>query len=103
MNISRSNIKHPLNPKILPNNNHSRRFEEIKNYSYKGNTVTEVDTCVKNRGTSSSLDLAPRSLLLQGGRALAKHPLSCHPQRCVWQPRKWKRKGKKMKQRENGS
>ena len=52
MNISGSNIKHPLNPKILRNNSHSKRFEEIKTYSYKGNTVTAVDTCLKNRGTS---------------------------------------------------
>ena len=103
MNISGSNIKHPLDPKILPINNHSRRFGEIKTYSQKGNTVTIVDTCVKNRGSFSSLDPVPSSLLLQGGGALAKHPLSFHPRRCVWQQRKWKRKGKKMKQRENGS
>ena len=35
---------------------------------------------------------------LQGGRGLAEHPLSCHPQRSVWQPRKRKeneRKGRK--------
>ena len=29
MNISGSKVKHQLNPNSLPNNNHSRRFEEI--------------------------------------------------------------------------
>ena len=50
MNLSGSSNKHPLNPKILPNNSHSRRLAGIKTYSQKGNTVTTVDTCVKNMG-----------------------------------------------------
>ena len=61
--------------------------------------MTAVDTSVKNMGTSSSLDPAPSSLLLQGGGALAKHPLSCHPQRCVWQPRKKDKVERKRKER----
>ena len=55
-----------------------------------------INVCVKKQRTNSYLRSPPSSFLLQGGRALANHPLSCHPQRCVWKPRK----GGKM--RENG-
>ena len=55
-----------------------------------------INVCVKKQRTNSYLRSPPSSLLLQGGRALANHPLSCHPQSCVWKPRK----GGKM--RENG-
>ena len=53
-----------------------------------------INVCVKKQRTNSYLRSPPSSLLLQGGRALAKHPLSCHPQRGVWKPRKGEKKGK---------
>ena len=34
---------------------------------------------------------------LQGGSGLAKRPLSCHPQRSVWQPRKRKENERKWR------
>ena len=56
----------------------------------------KINAYVKNRGLSVTSKPLPSSPPLQGGRGLANHHLSCHPQRSVWQPRK----GKKMK--ENG-
>ena len=60
-----------------------------------------INVCVKKQRTNSYLRSPPSSLLLQGGRALANHPLSCHPQRCVLKPRKggkmenWRKTGPK--------
>ena len=88
MNISGSNNKHPLNPKILPNNSHSRRFKGIKTYIYKGNIVTIVETCVKNRGTSSSLDPTPSSLPLQGRKGFSQPSSELSSSEGVWFPRK---------------
>ena len=52
--------------------------------------------CVKNRGTEKyTLKSLPGSPPLQGGRGLANHPLICHHQRGVWQPRK----GEKMREK----
>ena len=80
MNLSGSSNKHPLDPKSLQNNSHSRRLEEIKTYSYKGDTVTAVDICVKNRGTFSNLQiLHPTAFCFKEERVLAAHPPSCHP------------------------
>ena len=59
--------------------------------------MTIVDTCVKNRGTSSSLDRVPSSLVLQGGGALAKHPLSFHPQEVCLAAEKKRESGEKKK------
>ena len=41
--------------------------------------------------------------MLQGGRALANHPMSYHPQRYVWQPRKKEKVERKRKERETGA
>ena len=60
-----------------------------------------INVCVKKQRTNSYLRSPPNSLLLQGGRALANHPLSCHPQRCIWKPIKggkmenWRKTGPK--------
>ena len=50
-----------------------------------------INVCVKKQRTNSYLHSPPSSLLLQGERALAKHP-----QRGVWQSRK----GEKMRENE---
>ena len=88
MNLSGSNNKHLLNPKSLPNNSHSRRFEGIKTYSYKGNTVTAVDTCVKNRGPPVAFRSAPSNLLLQGGAGFSQPSSELSSSEDVWMPRK---------------
>ena len=51
---------------------------------------------------SVAFDPLPNSLSLQGKRALAAHPPSCHPRR-VFGSREKERKGKKMEKRENWS
>ena len=61
-----------------------------------------INLCVKKQRTNNYLRSPPSSLLLQGGRALAKHPLSCHPQRGVWQPRKGEKKEKRETGEKNG-
>ena len=48
----------------------------------------KINAYVKNRGPSVTSKLLPSSPPLHGGRGLANHPLSCHPQRSVWHPRK---------------
>ena len=92
MNLSGSNNKHPLNPKILPNNSHSRIFEGIKTYSYKGNTVTTVDTCVKNRGSPVAFRSAPINLLLQGGTGFSQPSSELSSSEDVWMLKKMPRK-----------
>ena len=54
----------------------------------------KINAYVKNRGPSVTSKPLPSSPSLQGGRGLTNHPLSCHPQRSVWQPRK----GEKMRE-----
>ena len=61
-----------------------------------------INVCVKKQRTNSYLRSPPSSLLFQGGRALAKQPLSCHPQRGVWQPRKGEKKEKRETGEKNG-
>ena len=59
----------------------------------------KINAYVKNRGPLVTSKPLPSSPPLQRGRGLANHPLSCHPQRSVWQPRK----GEKMREKkENG-
>ena len=55
----------------------------------------KINAYVKNRGPSVTSKPLPSTPPLQGGRGLANHPLSCHPQRSVWQPRK----GEKMREK----
>ena len=64
--------------------------------------MTAVDTCVKNSGTSSSLDPAPSSLSLQGGKGFSQPSSELSSSEGFWLPRKWKIKGKKMKHRRSG-
>ena len=56
----------------------------------------KINAYVKNRGPSVTSKPLPSSPPLQVGRGLANHPLSCHPQRSVWQPKK----GEKRKENE---
>ena len=56
-----------------------------------------INVCVKKQRTNSYLCSPPSSLLLQGGRALAKHP-----QRGVWQPRRGEKKEKRETGEKNG-
>ena len=52
---------------------------------------------LKTEDQQFTLNPKPAALLFKEKSGLANHPLSCHPQRGVWQPRKWK------KGRENGA
>ena len=62
--------------------------------------MTAVDTCVKNRGTSSSLDPAPSSLLLQRGKGFSQPSSKLSSLEGVWLPRKCQ-ENKKKKGEEN--
>ena len=53
------------------------------------------------QGTVRYLQTLANSRPLHGGRSLAKHPLSCHPQRSVWQSRKGEKMREKGEKREN--
>ena len=64
----------------------------------------KINAYVKNRGPLVTSKPLPSSPPLQGGKGLANHPLSCHPQRSVWQPskgkeneRKWEKGGVAVK------
>ena len=50
-----------------------------------------IKTYVKNRDQQLPQNPSPVALLFKEKSSLANHPLSCHPQRGVWQPRKWKK------------
>ena len=104
MNLSGSSNKHPLNPKSLPNNSHSRGFEGIKTQSYKWNTKLPVSTCVKNKEPSSHKILYPAAFHFKEERVLAAHPPSFHPRRvfgCLENGKKMKENERKWKRREN--
>ena len=58
-----------------------------------------VDTCVKNRGTSSSLDPAPSSLLLQGWKGFSQPSSKLSFLEGVWMPRKCQENERKREQR----
>ena len=88
-------VKVSIEPKKLAKYTLKRACLRDFNLSEKQEHKQPINTCVKNSGTVSYLHTLANSRPLQGGRGLAEHPLSCHPQRSVWQPRKWKRKGKK--------
>ena len=96
MNLSGPSNKHPLNPKSLPNNNHSRGFKGIKTSSYKWNTKLSVSTCLDNEEPSSLKILYPVAFHFKEERVLASHPLSCHPRRVFGYPEN----GKKMRETE---
>ena len=104
MNLSGSSNKHPLNPKSLPNNIHSRGFEGIKSQSYKWNTKLHVSNCVKNKEPFSLKILYPAAFHFKEERVLAAHPPSCHPRRvfgCSESGKKMKENERKLKRREN--
>ena len=61
-----------------------------------------INVCIKKQRTNNYFRSPPSSLFLQGGRALAKHPMSCHPQSGVWQPRKGEKKEKRETGEKNG-
>ena len=63
----------------------------------------KINAYVKNKGPSVTSKPLPSSPHLQRGRGLANHPLSCHPQRSVWQPRKGEKMREKEEKRENWS
>ena len=102
MNITRSSNKHQMSTKdyqVLTIQHESKGSKP----NVKGRTQTAaVSTCVKKQGTSSSLDPAPSNLPFQGGKGFSQPSSELSSSEGVWLPIKWKRKGKKMKQRRSG-
>ena len=62
----------------------------------------KINAYIKNRGPSVTSKPLPSSHPLQGGRGIASHPLSFHPQRSVWQPRKGKENERKWRKEAAG-
>ena len=64
-------------------------------------THIKINAFVKNRGRqfTSNPSQQPSSSRRRG---LANHPLSCHPQRSVWQPRKGKENERKWRKEVTG-
>ena len=100
MNLSGSNNKHPLNLKdyqIKVIQGESRGFKPRVQRKHK----LPVCICVKNRGTSSSLQiLHPTTFCFKEEGILIAHPPSCHPRRVFDCPENRKENERKGSKRE---